>query len=189
MVNASKHADSLIGFATSRKFGFSTWDQGALEKHFGGTTAHPWDWLDDSVINSRGFLPTHQFMDRGTGRSRAAIWHWHGYKANQIACLFRAIHAGTWNITGGGEKGPDPKLKETQVPGCEVVTGNGKFPLALHTCYLATYAWMLNQVGRRGAPGGGGHRALISTILTHISTSGCRQWSGRWSYKASPSTF
>ena len=32
-----------------------------------------------------------------------------------------------------------------QVPGCEVVTGNGKFPSALHTCYLSTYAWMLNQ--------------------------------------------
>ena len=47
--------------------------------------------------------------------------------------------------SGGGEKGPDPKLKEIEVPGCEVVTGNGKFPSALHTCYLSTYAWMLNQ--------------------------------------------
>ena len=100
VVNASRHADGLIDFAISRRFGFSTWDQGALEKHFGGTTAHPWDWLDDAVINSRGFLPVHQFMDKVSGRSRAAIWHWHGYKANQMQCLFRAIRAGTWNITG-----------------------------------------------------------------------------------------
>ena len=39
VANASKHADSLIEFATARKFGFSTWDQGALEKHFGGASA------------------------------------------------------------------------------------------------------------------------------------------------------
>jgi hypothetical protein len=109
VANATRHADRLIDFATSRRFGFSTWDQGALEKHFGGTTAHPWDWLDDSVINARGFLPVHQFMDRATGQSRAAIWHWHGYKANQMQCLFRSIKAGTWNVSGAIDLRSDPE--------------------------------------------------------------------------------
>ena len=89
-------------------------------------TRASFDWLDDSVINSRGFLPPTSYLDHRTGRSRSAIWHWHGYKANEIQCLFHRIRDGSWEVSNHqGDGGPK---KQEQVPGCKIVKGNGKYP-------------------------------------------------------------
>lgn len=64
--NATVYADDLIAFAISKQFRFSTADQQCLELFFqqdnfgGGKT--PWDWLDDAVINGRGFIPPSEFL-------------------------------------------------------------------------------------------------------------------------------
>jgi hypothetical protein len=64
--NATKYADDLIAFAIEKGFRFSTADQQCLElffmqdKYGDGKTA--WDWLDDAVINSRGFIPPSEYL-------------------------------------------------------------------------------------------------------------------------------
>jgi len=91
----------------------------------------PGTFLDHKKLNA----------ESGATFSRAAIWHWHGYKADQIRCFFDRIADGAWDVTGDTERGP----AEAQVPGCHVVRGSGQFPHALRNCYLVTYAWMLTQ--------------------------------------------
>jgi hypothetical protein len=158
--NATKYADNLIAFAASKLFHFSTADQQCLELFFlqnnYGNGANTWDWLDDSVVNSRGFIHPSEFLveasvksrggavkisDETSTKSRSALWHWHGYKANQIRCLFDRIQDGSWDVTKNTDTGPT----QSDVPGCQVVTGNGKFNMGLRGCYLVTYAWMLSQ--------------------------------------------
>ncbi len=69
-----------------------------------GNGQNTWDWLDDAVVNSRGFIPPGEFLvDKVSkigvpvhgvateARSRSAIWHWHGYKANQIRYYLYAL--------------------------------------------------------------------------------------------------
>jgi len=152
--NSTKYAEPLIDFAAAKGFkSFSTADQQALEhffgqNNFGGDGSTAWDWLDDSTVNSRGFLPPSEYLDHSKLNpvtkepfSRAAVWHWHGYKANEIRCFFDRIASGAWDVTKGTDKGP----AQDQVPGCHVVKGSGVFPHALKGCYLVTYAWMLTQ--------------------------------------------
>lgn len=162
--NASLYSDNLIKFAISKGFRFSTADQQCLELFFQqdnyGNGKTTWDWLDDAVVNSRGFIPPAEFLHEKhikkitssnakkdakkqdeTLQSRSAIWHWHGYKANQIRCLFDRIKDGSWDVTKNTDTGPT----QSDVPGCQVVTGNGKFNMGLRGCYLVTYAWMLSQ--------------------------------------------
>jgi hypothetical protein len=159
--NATKYADALIDFAAARGYkSFSTADQSCMERffsqeNFGPRGENSWDWLDDAVINSRGFLQPAKFLDHsGTKRagkgvstasgevsSRAAVWHWHGYKADQIRCFFDRIVDGSWDVTKSTEQGPT----EADVPGCHIVKGSGAFPHAMKGCYLVTYAWMLTQ--------------------------------------------
>ena len=104
--------------------------------NFGPGGRNAWDWLDDAVINSRGFVQPSEFLHHphhlpqttptttftaaaaavagggshkkqkgdggggGGGESRSAIWHWHGYKANQIRCHFDRILDGSWDVSG-----------------------------------------------------------------------------------------
>ena len=86
-------------------------------------------------------------------------------------------------------KEPDVKRKDTEVPGCEVVVGNGKFPNALHGCYLMTYAWMLNQHeawGRMaatlevgwGAGGGDGEQMELLAFVTGLQVEGVGEYRG-----------
>jgi len=160
--NSSKYAEDLIEFAAQKLFRFSTADQQCLELFFQqdnfGAGRTTWDWLDDAVINSRGFIPPSEYLiEKSTKKSgipvtlhgakdshvqsRSAIWHWHGYKANQIRCLFDRIKDGSWDVSKNTDNGPT----QSDVPGCQVVTGNGKFNMGLRGCYLVTYAWMLSQ--------------------------------------------
>jgi len=151
--NITKYAEGIIDFAATKNFrSFNTQDQACMEKfftqdNFGPGGANAWDWLDDAVINSRGFISPSEFLVKhpkisgGHHRSRSAVWHWHGYKADQIRCIFHRIKDGSWDVTKDVNKGP----KQADVPGCEVVKGSGAYPNAMKGCYLVTYAWMLNQ--------------------------------------------
>lgn len=64
--NATVYADDLIAFAISKGFRFSTADQQCLELFFQqnnfGEGKTPWDWLDDAVVNGRGFIPPSEFL-------------------------------------------------------------------------------------------------------------------------------
>jgi hypothetical protein len=100
------------------------------QENFGPDGRNAWDWLDDAVINSRGFVQPSEFLDHHhhhhhqhhhrnsegagagveagaggasshNGESRSAIWHWHGYKANQIRCHFERIFDGSWDVSHG----------------------------------------------------------------------------------------
>jgi len=154
--NATKYADGLIDYAAAKGYkSFSTADQSCMERFFGQGNFGPeginaWDWLDDAVINSRGFLQPSKFLDHngakhagngGEVQSRSAVWHWHGYKADQIRCFFDRIADGSWDVTKNTDNGP----LQQQVPGCAIVKGSGAFPRAMKGCYLVTYAWMLTQ--------------------------------------------
>ena len=154
--NSSKYFAPLVEHCAKVKQ-FNHWpaaDQSCLEDFFSSPNdAVGWDWLDDSVINSRGFLDPNRFLTGQQGStSRSAIWHWHGYKANQIQCIFNAIKEGSWTLDNGPnfstrrgglnnptDKGPLAK----NAPGCRIIQGRFKF--TLYGCYLSTYAWMLIQ--------------------------------------------
>ena len=188
VANATQYADGLINFAAEHGYrSFSTADQACMERffhqdNFGPNGRNAWDWLDDAVINSRGFLSPSEFLyddnhvsalerDNAGGsksaasgghhhnmhrlgafkvaqqqQSRSAIWHWHGYKADQIRCHFDRIADGSWDVTNrDGKKKTDRGPIESDVPGCHVERGSGAYPNALKGCYLVTYAWMLTQ--------------------------------------------
>ena len=102
--NSSKYFSHLVEHCTKKAFHrWPAQDQSCIEEFFSAPDdAVGWDWLDDSVINSRGFLDPNRFLTGGQGSaSRSAVWHWHGYKANQIQCLFHAIKDGGWNVDNG----------------------------------------------------------------------------------------
>ena len=156
--NSSKFFSPLVEHCTKKQFHrWPAQDQSCIEEFFSAPdeeqNAVGWDWLDDSVINSRGFLDPNRFLAGNQGSvSRATVWHWHGYKANQVQCMFHAIKSGSWELNNGekfstrrgglnnpSDKGPLAK----QVPGCKIIQGRFKF--TLYGCYLSTYAWMLIQ--------------------------------------------
>ena len=103
-------------------------------------------WLD---VGNR-FIPPGEFLDEGPRKphhahatsssteaeshhSRSAIWHWHGYKANQIRCLFDRIKDGQWDVAAKStEKGPT----DSDVPGCEVKCQTYHFHTAVSYCFL-----------------------------------------------------
>ena len=95
--------------------------------------------MEDAVINSRAFMsPLDTFGSMKDGASsRSSVWHWHGYKAHTIHCIFEAIKEGTWDVsTPDGitkwthqafgqptDTGPKPP----QAPKCKVIGGSFKF--------------------------------------------------------------
>ena len=109
--------------------------------------------LDDAEYNARAFAhPAPPRAGAKAGHPRAGravvwprIWHWHGYKPQDVACWLEAMRRGSWPARG---------WRDTKVP-CRRGRCRWKPVLAsgcryfgridMRPCYLRTYVHLLVQ--------------------------------------------
>ena len=66
--------------------------------------ALPTQALDDAEYNARAFAhpapPKAGHPRAGRAVARPRIWHWHGYKPQDVACWLEAMRRGSWPARG-----------------------------------------------------------------------------------------
>lgn len=111
--------------------------------------ALPTQALDDAEYNARAFAhpapPKAGHPRAGRAVARPRIWHWHGYKPQDVACWLEAMRRGSWPARG---------WRDTKVP-CRrgrcrwkpvIASGCRYFGrIDMRPCYLRTYVHLLVQ--------------------------------------------
>ena len=160
---------AMLRYAVARRFRFlaldQTWlaewyasEQTLRSKRKGKRSASPgWRSLDDAKYNARAFFHPappdgrRSKARRGTGAGAAwavvqpRIWHWHGYKPQDVACWLEAMRRGSWPARGWCDtKVPCNKgrcrWKPVRDSGCRYF---GR--IDMRPCYLRTYTYLLTQ--------------------------------------------
>lgn len=103
----------MLQYAVTKKFNFLVADQSWLQEWYdlslgkgrrAATTG--WDRLDESIFNARPFAHPwrgHPMLKRRLRWHEPHIWHWHGYKPNDVACWLNAMATGKWPLRGWRE--------------------------------------------------------------------------------------
>jgi hypothetical protein len=137
----------LPGLAPSR----GAW-QHALKSHPHERALDP-----SQVYNARAFRHP---LKRQIASGRAPrIWHWHGYKPQDVHCWLTAMGDGSWPARAWGDvrtpcNHPSCRWKPIFGSGCRFLGRIEPKP-----CYLRTYAWLLSQ-----------HQKMLrlATNITHL---------------------
>ena len=154
----------MLEYAERQKFRFKTLDQALIQEWFstaprfrGQRAKLPgWANLRDDLFNGRAFIHPRKRADQPP-----RMWHWHGYKPEDVQCWIDAMRDGTWPKRSWREQGGDACYVTTKA-GNRILRGACKMKPIIDSpcrylgriepghCFLRTYTYLLAQ-----------HRALL----------------------------
>ena len=50
------------------------------------------------IFFHQNVVSPHALDVKDPSSSKSAVWHWHGYKAQQVRCMFDQIRNGSWDV-------------------------------------------------------------------------------------------
>ena len=155
----------MLEYAERQNFRFKTLDQALIQEWFstaprfrGQRAKLPgWANLRDDLFNGRAFIHPRKRADQPP-----RMWHWHGYKPEDVECWIDAMRDGTWPKRSWREQGGDACYVTTKA-GNRILRGACKMKPIIDSpcrylgriepghCFLRTYTYLLAQ-----------HRALLA---------------------------
>ena len=160
LINATAwaaHYGAMIAYGQRKGFKFLSYDQTWVHGYFKYAAAQAsipferaWTPLSDAIYNARGFMHPLRHGRREPVLPR--LWHWHGFKPNDVECWHRAIASGDWpqrawrNTVPGctGKTRPRCLFMPVHGSGCRYF-GRLTAVLGMSPCYLRTYTYLLQQ--------------------------------------------
>ena len=137
------HHKSLVSFGIQKNFRFVSYDQTWIQQYF---SKYKWIRLKDEEYNARAFL--HPIKNQVAPR----IWHFHGYKPQDVECWYDKIKNGKWPLRAWKDtikectKFSKPKCKFLPIlnSGCRHF-GVISNIIRKNPCYLRTYLFLWEQ--------------------------------------------
>ena len=158
LVNATawaEHHEAMVAYGVRKRFKFLSYDQTWVQEYFlkrvRGTSQPAWEPIHDELYNARAFM--HPVKPRrGQLPVLPRIWHWHGFKPNDVECWHRSIRSGRWPVRAWrdtvkpchGKTRPRCNYMPILNSGCRYF-GRLTAVIALTPCYLRTYTYLLEQ--------------------------------------------